>query len=312
MQDQLPHKDGLNKWINGEISEQEVEGHEDLKKILSFAAHLQVPSNQLHEEAWQAFAAKLAAKEVATNSPSRVLALRYWKPTAVAAVLILLVAVYFVGWYQTPTVIDAGRGELISQTLPDNSEVQLNAESSISYFERDWPESRNLNLRGEAYFEVEKGSSFLVHTQWGTVAVLGTSFNVLAREGRLEVACFSGKVSVRTLEGKEKALEAGQAAHLNSGVLGEVFPFNPPQTIGWQKGEFYFDNTPLNHVIAVIERQYNVEVDGPTVDSRVYKGRILKEDPISVTLHRVFSPLGIIYKVIDETHISLRDTAMAR
>ena len=50
-------------------------------------------------------------------------------------------------------------------SLPDNSQVSLNALSSVTYNESSWDENRELTLNGEAFFKVEKGSTFEVKTK---------------------------------------------------------------------------------------------------------------------------------------------------
>jgi len=56
--------------------------------------------------------------------------------------------------------------------------VVLNSKSTISFNKTDWKNNRQLTLDGEAYFKVEKGSTFTVNTNNGSVTVLGTQFNV--------------------------------------------------------------------------------------------------------------------------------------
>lgn len=65
-------------------------------------------------------------------------------------------------------VVHADRGERSGVTLPDGTQVKLNAESSLSYTHDFGRELRQVNLEGEAYFEVTRNEDkpFVVHTKY--------------------------------------------------------------------------------------------------------------------------------------------------
>ncbi|MDP4820086.1 MAG: FecR family protein, partial [Saprospiraceae bacterium] len=130
--------------------------------------------------------------ESATPKQSR---LRLLLPLAVAASMAVLLIARFL-LTDDALSIQTTIGESLVYTLPDGSTVTLNALSSVRFDPDGWSENRSLELQGEAYFEVRKGSSFEVLTPDGTITVLGTAFNVFAREGAFKVVCFEGKVRV--------------------------------------------------------------------------------------------------------------------
>ena len=76
-------------------------------------------------------------------------------------------------------MVHADRGERSGVTLPDGTQVKLNAESSLSYTHDFGRELRQVNLEGEAYFEVTKDEArcFNVIMEGATIEVMGTSFN---------------------------------------------------------------------------------------------------------------------------------------
>ena len=80
--------------------------------------------------------------------------------------------------------------------LPDGSLVTMNSKSTIEFNPDSWESNRILNLSGEAYFKVKKGSQFTVNTTNGNVVVLGTEFNVNSSHNFFEVICYEGKVKV--------------------------------------------------------------------------------------------------------------------
>ena len=178
---------------------------------------------------------------------------------AAAATLALFV------WISNLTASDksmANAGEKKEVVLPEESAVTLNAESSITYRDKSFNQDRKLYLEGEAFFKVQKGSTFTVHTDHGTVTVLGTSFNVISRDGRFEVTCYTGKVKVESTSKEQQIITAGESASrnkldqkLNRSTF-EVIAATPE----WMEGKFSYESQPLSDVIDELERQYNINV----------------------------------------------------
>ncbi|UWX55627.1 FecR family protein [Maribacter litopenaei] len=137
----------------------------------------------------------------------------------------------------------------------DNSEILLNAESTLSYNEKNWDSNRAIKLEGEAYFKVAKGKKFTVTTSQGTISVLGTQFNVENRNGFFEVTCYEGLVSV-IFNNEEFKLPAGNSAIAVNGQLkrSQVEINGQPS---WVNKESSFKSLPLKYVLAELQRQYN-------------------------------------------------------
>ena len=145
----------------------------------------------------------------------------------------------------------------MSLTLPDASEAVLNADSRITYDKKDWKESRDLSLDGEAYFMVAKGSRFTIHTKQGDVSVLGTQFNVKVREDLFEVICYEGLVQV-DYAGKSVRLPKSHTFKLHRGVVvSDRTEFNEPS---WISKKSVFKSSPLAQVLQELERQHNITV----------------------------------------------------
>lgn len=146
--------------------------------------------------------------------------------------------------------------------LPEESAVSLNSESNISFRQKTFEENRIVRLDGEAFFKVKPGSTFVVETDYGTVTVLGTSFNVLARDGRFEVSCYTGKVKVAASDKEELVITAGEQSIKGkadeSMRLDKFIPISDSPE--WTSGKFNFDDRPLAEVVAELERQYAIRV----------------------------------------------------
>ena len=181
----------------------------------------------------------------------------------------------------------------ITKTLPDDSEVTLNALSAISFNEKQWSTQRSVTLDGEAFFEVTKGNTFTVNTDMGEVTVLGTSFNVFNRETDFSVTCFSGSVQVKSND-DQVILKPGQKTRIDkqSGRL-TVQDFNPQQSATWRIGEFYFDAVELTMVIRELERQFDIKIEVTgDISDRFYSG-FFSTQSLEEALKLVFVPMGL-------------------
>ena len=164
-------------------------------------------------------------------------------------------------------VVHADRGERSGVTLPDGTQVKLNAESSLSYTHDFGRELRQVNLEGEAYFEVTRNEDkpFVVHTKYLDIEVLGTSFNVYSyeRENVMEMALISGRIKIQTCSEPSRVvyLKPNEKALFNkeSGIITVEKTDNRFET-AWLRGDLVFRSTTLSDVLAKLERRYGVNI----------------------------------------------------
>jgi ferric-dicitrate binding protein FerR (iron transport regulator) len=190
-------------------------------------------------------------------------------------------------------------GQMISCTLPDGSGVMLNSSSTLRYDPRHWFTSRKVYLTGEAYFKVKKGSRFDVLTPQGKISVLGTCFNVFARDCKLKVYCQSGKVAVIT--GNSVILSPGMRATLINGKVTCLDTLGSDHDCSWKNGEFWFHNAPLREVVATLERQFDITIHYTIDSSRFYTGYFNLKS-MDKALRNVFEPMQISYTVASANH----------
>lgn len=174
---------------------------------------------------------------------------------AVAAAVALLLFIIGLGPENT---INTGIDEHRAYILPDRSRVQLNAVTQLSHDES----GRRVELEGEAFFAVEKGSTFVVATPRGTVEVLGTQFNVFSRERDFRVKCTEGRVRVTvTTDENAVILTPGMICELDENGKLQVENLSGPEAeVAWLEDTYRFDNQSLRSVFAELERQFDVEV----------------------------------------------------
>lgn len=254
------------------------------KEVLS---QLRLPSASPKEEVWEQLQGLLHA----TAPPTKVTPLWYWVAAAsVAAALVM----GFLRFYQT--TIECPAGATLSQILPDGSEVHLNAGSSISYAPYWWEGNRRVQLEGEAFFKVKKGSSFQVQSKQGKTEVLGTSFNVYARAEDYTVVCQTGKVLVTSpYQDSVYLLPQEKAIWRNQQLKKQAWH---PQELAWREQAFSFDNRLLDRVVKELERQYAIEITlAPNLVKQYhYTGYFKKTKEPTAALEIITISLGLQFK----------------
>jgi len=216
---------------------------------------------------------------------------RFLKP-ALATALVVALAVAGDIWLNrhTDAVYRTERGERATVTLPDSSSVSLNHTSMLTVVSAAGDGTRRVALSGEAYFRVQKEPRpFEVSTSSGTVRVLGTEFNVIARDGRMEVAVIRGNVAVRgTASGSDSAvtLSAGEiSAWRNGESPARPSPIPLPGYPGWIDGRLLFYRVTLADACREIEQSFNVNVRviDPRLGDRTLTGAV-EETTVEGTL----------------------------
>lgn len=275
---------------------------EKQRRLLEYADNLRVPEGLSEADALLQVQARIAAGRA--TAPTRLL----WpKALAAAATLLLLLGVFWqFGRNGSEQQYFTGVAEHKSFTLPDGSSVVLDASSELRYNAKKWSQKRHLHLQGRAHFDVVPGNDFVVNTPQAKVRVLGTRFDVHAREGLLDVVCYEGKVSVQNLDGESLVLMAGDEAQQRGGqnlLKGKVA--EPSHQIAWKKGMYYFDNSSLKEVIAELNRQFGIEVEASGFEQKRYTGFFSTSQP-EKALKSVCAPLSLEYVWISDTSVRLR------
>lgn len=260
----------------------DISKQEQYSKIMEVAGRFKVSSAEDNVAAWN---------RLSLDSPKQYFFQHYLK---LAASVALIIATLFTAYQFTQIEEVTARGQHSIVTLPDNSSVKLNAESSISYNKLLWLFNRNVAFSGEGFFEVTKGSRFTVSTKNGNVEVLGTSFNIYTRSEMFEVACVTGKVKVSNSK-NSVVLTPGNNTTSRNTPLSKPSSFNKYKT-AWQHGEFYFDNAKLTEVVAELERQFNINIKLNVDKERYYTGFFQNND-IDEALKVVCIPLGLQYDI---------------
>ena len=298
----MENKDYIKKWLNHSLSDEEKadfmqsEDYKSLLKLDEALLQFKAPEFNAEEERKKIILAR--------EKPARVIQMPWLKPILrVAAIVIFTLLGYYFLLYNPETTFNTGIAETIEISLPDESEVILNAESSVSYLAKTWKKKRQVILKGQAYFSVAKGSKFTVQTNQGNVEVLGTQFSVNIRDQYFEVICYEGSVAVEyqeeiiTLFPQDmfRAMGSGEYSHKS------VDDLSP----SWLMNESSFISTPVKYVLEELERQYDVSISTTEVDKeQLFTGRFTHNN-IDLALQSICIPLSLRYELKDNNRISI-------
>jgi ferric-dicitrate binding protein FerR (iron transport regulator) len=266
------------------------------QKILTRVSLYKVPNAISKENALLLLKTKIEKNEsrVVSFSEAKSFKKIYWYVSVAASIFILFGIWHFV--FNQPEInILAAKGEHINYQLPDGSIVALNAESDITYKKESFSKKRSLEMEGEAFFNIQKGGNFVIRTKFADIQILGTSFNVYARENSFKVSCITGKIRVES-DNQSLTLTPGESAVLFNNIL-SIFRDKNIQTVAnWRNGEFYYESTPLDYIFEEIERQFNVTFVLPKMETKLFTGSFTNNN-LANTLDIVCIPMGLNYEI---------------
>lgn len=220
--------------------------------------------------------------------------LSFWKYVAAASIALIIVGISFAYIYtSTKTAVS---GSHLAALFPDGSSVKLNAESEIKYKPLWWFVSREVTLKGEACFEVKSGSRFAVKSGKNQVKVLGTSFNVFARDEKYSVTCITGKVEVNANH-ENIILTPNMQVTLRNGKLQVIENIDVAQSISWTQNKFIFNSVPLTDVVKEIERQYGICIITSSNLDYYYSGNFSTSNAPEEILQIIGNPFGITFSI---------------
>ncbi len=159
--------------------------------------------------------------------------------------------------------ISIPRGGQYNLTLPDGTRIWLNADSRLRFPAVFTGAEREVELEGEAYFEVARNERqpFRVKARGLDVEVLGTHFNVMAYadEPAVQATLLEGKVRLRN-GSNAVVLKPGQQGRFTEEEGINVRKADTEQAMAWKNGMFVFNDEALPSIMRKVSRWYNVDV----------------------------------------------------
>ncbi len=187
--------------------------------------------------------------------------------------------------YQTLYVPAGQRAELI---LPDSTRVWLNAHSKLIYPVSFGKENRQVELNGEAYFDVvhNEKQPFIVKTRQMDIQVLGTEFNVTSYSSDFEVSLLRGciELSSPSLSSTYKVKEKEHVKLKDNKLI--VNNITDYDYFRWKEGLICFNNESVATIIEKLKLYYDIDIETHNkkfLNSR-YSGKFRTKDGIEQVL----------------------------
>lgn len=198
--------------------------------------------------------------------------------------------------------ITTPRGGQYQVVLSDGTRVWLNSATSLRFPVTFTGNQRNVELNGEAYFEVAKNKEkpFMVQANGTTTQVLGTHFNVNAYNNNAEVTTTLLEGSVRLLKGRATAMliPGEKGTVLNDGVLIAVKNADIEEAIAWKNGYFVFHDENIINIMKQVSRWYDVDIEYlGDVKDREFGGTVSRYKDITELLNNMELTQSIHYKL---------------
>jgi len=247
-------RDQVKEWLADDAN---LAYYNQLKRIWDESRELALTSTADEGKAWQKFQQKIHPTHVHRKGFG-------WMRIAASVIIIvglgLLAYQVFNDRTKERTVV--AQKTILNDTLPDGSVVTVNKGSSISYLSKFKGETRNVSLKGEAFFNVtpNKKKPFIISVNDVQITVVGTSFNVKTINGNTEVVVETGIVKV-TRAGKTVELKANEELTVNAKDSSLAIEKVSDQLYKYYRTkEFVCDDTPLWRLVEVINEAYNSHI----------------------------------------------------
>jgi transmembrane sensor len=204
------------------------------------------------------------------------------------------------------TIIATADGQNIKQiVLPDGTKVWLNKNTTLSYPKTFEDDKRNVELNGEAYFEVVKNphKPFTVNSEAMDVRVLGTVFNfrTSGRNDLAEVSLLEGSVQVKGNNDEGVInIKPGQKVILdkiNHCMI--VQQTNTSLDAVWHNKMIPLENMNIHSIARILEHLYHVHITvASNVDAKMtYSGTIKYNETIDSVLTALRYSIPFEYRI---------------
>lgn len=203
-------------------------------------------------------------------------------------------------------------GQRVEMTLSDGTHIWLNAQSEFSYPSSFNGETREVRLKGEAFFNVAKNKNkkFVVNTGRCEVEVLGTQFNVEAyHENEFTTALMQGSVKVtdKSQPDESVVLEPSNTVTLTNGKL-TVTPITDFNPYSWKDGLITFKDIKFKDLMKKLEKNFGIRIiiDNPTLDNYACSGKFRISDGIEQVLRALQQDAHFTFEREGKTEIRIQ------
>ena len=305
------NQDLLHKYFKGETSVDEE------KRILNWVDESEENRKTLQKERMlfdiALFTDSKRKMREKAGAGARIIPMLRWSARIAAAVIVAVSCGFLINEYQYDKLaqlqtVTVPAGQRAQITLADGTKVWLNSESTLSYRSDFGRRDRDVELDGEAYFEVAKNKNipFYVHTETNKVKVVGTSFNVCAYSG-------SHEFGTTLVEGIVDIYPANSSQIITRLQKDEVFlnengkcrkaVLPSYEYLRWKEGLYCFDDAPFSGILGRLEKYYNVKITVASpqlLNYGSFTGKFREQDGIEHKLRTISKDHPFKFRINEE------------
>lgn len=235
----------------------------------------------------------------------------YW---AAAAVFVLAAAAFL--WSYTPAgqhteTTLAATDEIVTYsgrdffTLPDGTKVTMNDGGELQYNRSFGSGTREVTLKGEAFFDVahDAASPFIVRTGNVSVRVLGTAFNVKSTPNQeIRVTVARGKVQVDDDQGKHTygVITPNQEIAVNTATHKSVrTDMDSKNSLEWTSRFLILEDVRLSEAADIVGRRYHVKITflNPALKDCGLNAKFMNDEKLPDVLEMIGKAMNVYYKI---------------
>jgi len=312
----------ISKYLNGEMSIEERIAFEKLidsnseyaqivaasEKDLDLIDELkEIETNFNADNAWTSVKSKISKRDYNQSNNSIKANFTFKKVLQLAAMIVIVIGLGLASFSAYNKYMSSYKSYALemnsnsqSITLPDGSIVTLNGGAELKYPIGFTKEKRQVYLSGEAFFDIVKNPKkpFIIIAEGAEIKVLGTSFNVIANNSKVEVLVESGKVQFSGIKNPTNSLilEKGDFGILSENSI-EKTVIRDDNYLSWKTHKMIFKEMQLKDVAKVIERTYQVSIK--------FENDSIAKNPINTAydndpLNRVLDNICLTYNLTYE------------
>lgn len=278
----------LHKYFKGETS------IEDEKRILDWIDESEENRHTFQNERLLYDVALFSTTK--KSAISRFIPIIKWSVAAAAMFALVFTCGYWFNQshqelYANIQTITVPAGQRAHIALADGTSVWLNSKSTLKYASNFGEKGRDVELDGEAYFEVShnKEIPFYVHTKKNKIRVVGTTFNVCAYTGSEEFDTYliEGIVDIFKGQSEEKLtrLEKDQYLSITQNDIQKGI-IKSKDFLRWREGIYCFDDVAFADLLKRLELYYDMKIviSNPKILDYKCTGKFKQQDGIEHVL----------------------------
>jgi transmembrane sensor len=301
---------GLKDWL--EASEEHRETYRQLRIEWSskIAPRKAVNEEELIDNIWSRHSKILTKSD---RSRSKMLTFSIMKSAAVFLALIVFTFIYYLTKSDQQLRNDTYEvaqkenkaGQKSKIYLTDGSLIWLNSNSTLTYTRPFRDNVREVELRGEAFFEIASDTlrPFVVKFSDTFVEVLGTSFNISAydEDPQKVISLAEGKISLKHMD-QHQVLTPGWIAEISHKTNTiESYKGDVSANLAWTRDELQFTNASYSEIFPKLERWYGMEIllEG-SYDPEIKFTGTFKDEYLNNVLENLIMDRNMHYKIDQE------------